>query len=301
MRNLILFFASLVLSLPIFADTIHLHNGAIYSGEIIENIEGEYVRIKLDNGGIFACKYSEIKTINTGSKQIEIPLIINNNKDDQEAQEFKIYYRLLLNNGTIYVGEILDNVRGEYVRIKLADGGVFACKYSEIQRITNESNQKVLYDFETIEKEENKEIKIKKDRKNWVTADISVGYQFTSDDVIFDITLGWRKKMATYHYWDVVKFGYFGDAYLNNIVKLTTGYHFNYKYFYANASIGVGVDVYMGSAGLTYELGFGVQPLKWLTIGVNYRSQELYGGNADWYWDESSGGKSIVGRIGIIF
>ena len=55
-----------------------------------------------------------------------------------------------------------------------------------------------------------------------------------------------------------------------NVMKLTTGYHFNYKLFYAGVGLGINYEFEEEAVGLSYEFGIGVRPLDWLTIGLKW-------------------------------
>ena len=48
-------------------------------------------------------------------------------------------------NGNIYRGKIVENIEGDYLRIKLNDGGIFSCSYDAIDKITDEEKQKNTY------------------------------------------------------------------------------------------------------------------------------------------------------------
>ncbi len=47
--------------------------------------------------------------------------------------------------GNIYRGKIVENVEGNYLRIRLNDGGIFSCSYDDIDKITDEEKQKNTY------------------------------------------------------------------------------------------------------------------------------------------------------------
>lgn len=70
MKKILTLLVALIYSVSIFAeDVVYLQNGNVYRGKIIENVEGDYLRIRLNDGGIFSCKYSEIEKITDEEKQ----------------------------------------------------------------------------------------------------------------------------------------------------------------------------------------------------------------------------------------
>ena len=50
-------------------DVVYTKDGKTYRGNIIEDVEGDYLRIKLNNGGIFSCSYDDIDKITDEAKQ----------------------------------------------------------------------------------------------------------------------------------------------------------------------------------------------------------------------------------------
>ena len=134
----------------------------------------------------------------------------------------------------------------------------------------------------------------KQDKKNRILIDLGVGYEYRYDEsVAINAAIGWRRMMAKHHYWDVVKLGYQTNFCCMYLAKLTTGYHFNYKLFYAGAGIGAGLS--QGEyAAFVYELGIGIRPLDWLTIGLKWDGH-VVGGRP---FKEGDG---HVGMIGINF
>ena len=111
----------------------------------------------------------------------------------------------------------------------------------------------------------------KQDKKNRFLLDLGIGYEYYYDrSVAINTAIGWRRMMAKHHYWDVAKLGYQTNFCCMNYLKLTTGYHFNYKLFYAGAGIGAGYEFGYQTAAFVYELGVGIRPLDWLTIGLKW-------------------------------
>ena len=50
-------------------DVVYTKDGKTYRGNIIEDVEGDYLRIKLSNGGILSCSYDDIDKITDEAKQ----------------------------------------------------------------------------------------------------------------------------------------------------------------------------------------------------------------------------------------
>lgn len=73
MKNFFTLLVVLMFSASIFAeDVVYLKNGNIYRGTIIENVEDDYLRIRLNDGGIFSCYYNDIEKITNEEKQNNI-------------------------------------------------------------------------------------------------------------------------------------------------------------------------------------------------------------------------------------
>ena len=111
----------------------------------------------------------------------------------------------------------------------------------------------------------------KADKKNRFLFDVGLGYESIFEpDFAINVDAGWRRMMAKHHYWDVVKLGFQTNFCCMNVMKLTTGYHFNYKLFYAGVGLGINYEFEEEAVGLSYEFGIGVRPLDWLTIGLKW-------------------------------
>ena len=70
MKFLVSILLALAFTMSIYAeDVVYLRNGNVYRGTIIEEVEGEYLRIRLNDGGVFACEYDQIDRIAEEEKQ----------------------------------------------------------------------------------------------------------------------------------------------------------------------------------------------------------------------------------------
>lgn len=126
---------------------------------------------------------------------------------------------------------------------------------------------------------------------NKVLVEVGVGYEYLYDETVtLSAALGWRRLMAPHHYWDIIKAKFSSNLCCMNLLSFQTGYHFNYNRFFANAGIGGGLDI-EGSAMFVYELGIGVKPFSWLSIGLNWDAQVFF----DYETKEGDGHGGIIG------
>ena len=76
MKKIILFIASLLLATIVFSqetqDVVYLKNDSIIRGIIIEQVPNEQIKIKINNGSVFICKFSEIIKITKEVEEINL-------------------------------------------------------------------------------------------------------------------------------------------------------------------------------------------------------------------------------------
>jgi hypothetical protein len=152
-------------------DVVYLKNGSIVRGTITENIFNSYLVIKTDNDMVFKYMENEIEE----TKREQIPAVQNYTEDT-----------VVLKDGKIIVGKIIDQDVGFSVKIQTPQSNVFVFRTDEIEKKTesishergnNVPSQQIYQDIvylnngsiikgTIIEQEFNKSIKIQTSDKN---------------------------------------------------------------------------------------------------------------------------------------
>ena len=118
MRNItmifvIILFSSIVYSQQVYKDVIHLKNGDVAKGVIIENVPNDYVKLETDNGSIITFKYVDIAKFTKEKVSSEVqkqqenvqPLQTNQTPTNtQQRMEFIPYNSISIGYGNSYGG-----------------------------------------------------------------------------------------------------------------------------------------------------------------------------------------------------
>lgn len=104
-------------------DVVYLKNGSIIRGKIIEQIFNTSLKIQTADKNIFAYKMDEIENI----KKEAVPIVLNNTQDT-----------LIMKNGNIIIGEIIERVLNKTIKIQTAESSVFIFRMDELENKTKE-------------------------------------------------------------------------------------------------------------------------------------------------------------------
>ena len=97
-------------------DVVHLKDGTIILGTIVEQIPGESLKVRTPGGKVLVHLMDEIRTISLGAHDNTVHL----------------------KNGSVLQGRILEQTPGESLEIRTQDGSVSVHAMEEIGRITRE-------------------------------------------------------------------------------------------------------------------------------------------------------------------
>ena len=108
-------------------DVIHLNNGDIVKGEIIENVINDYIKIELQGGSIFTYSYSEVEKITKETAQKkETNQSTTSNSSRLNMQQMMLYQTQRKSKGTAMLFSIIITTGGHAYAENWRRGLVFA-------------------------------------------------------------------------------------------------------------------------------------------------------------------------------
>ena len=121
---------------------IYLNNGGIFRGEILKYEKGKELVLELPNGETKRFKHREIDRIEY-EKISAPPVEIRIESTGSDSAMIDV---IRLTNGSIFKGNIIESIEGEYYELQLAGGDVIRFDWEEIASIVQEEDRVVYYE-----------------------------------------------------------------------------------------------------------------------------------------------------------